>query len=189
MDKSKTNTNLTAKDWLDAALQVVAESGIKALAIEPLAKRMGISKGSFYWHFKNRRALLIELLQFWDNIEIDYQSKLAVDHKNPKVFLVELFTLLIEDDINKHVFLAISNELEDDDIRTFYEKAVDRRIKLFRDAYIALGMDRKKSNEKAIITFSIYLGLIKSISDTPKKIPKLNGSSELMKGIITLVLP
>ena len=49
---------LTATDWERAALELIAERGVQALAIEPLARRMGITKGSFYWHFASREALL-----------------------------------------------------------------------------------------------------------------------------------
>jgi len=180
---------MTAEDWLDAALQVVAEGGLKALAIEPLAKRMGISKGSFYWHFKNRRALLLELLRFWDSIEIDFQERLLAESNDPETLLISTFTLLVEDDTNKCIFLALSSELKDAEVRAVYEKAVDRRIKLFHDAYVALGMDKKQSAQKAIITFNLYLGLIKSLLDTPEKVPKLNGKSKLMIAVTKLILP
>jgi len=180
---------LTAEDWLDVALQVVAEDGVTALAVEPLSKRLGISKGSFYWHFKNRRALLLDLLEFWEKIEIDYQSRLIHEYKEPQKLLTNLLTLLIEDDTNKCVFLALSNELGDKDIRTTYEKAVERRIKMFSDVYVELGMDRKQSQKKAIVTFNLYLGLIKSYCDTPKKMSKYSGKSELMDEVMQIVLP
>jgi AcrR family transcriptional regulator len=42
---------LSAKDWLDQGLRTLAKSGFTALKAEPLAKAMGVSRGSFYWHF------------------------------------------------------------------------------------------------------------------------------------------
>lgn len=44
---------LTADDWIDAALEALAEQGHVALGAEPLARAMGATKGSFYWHFKD----------------------------------------------------------------------------------------------------------------------------------------
>jgi len=48
---------LTAQDWTDAALMALAEQGPKALSVEPLARRLKVTKGSFYHHFQNRKAL------------------------------------------------------------------------------------------------------------------------------------
>lgn len=52
-------------DWVNAALQVLADRGIAGVRIESLARDLGVTKGSFYWHFKDRDALLAELLQVW----------------------------------------------------------------------------------------------------------------------------
>ena len=52
------------KSWLDAALQALASGGIDQVRIESLAKKLGVTKGSFYWHFKDREQFLDELLNF-----------------------------------------------------------------------------------------------------------------------------
>ena len=56
----------TRDDWISAALAALAEGGIEAVKVERLAARLGVSKGSFYWHFKDRPALLAALLDLWD---------------------------------------------------------------------------------------------------------------------------
>src|SRR5258707_7630187 len=48
---------LTAADWAKAALQLIAEAGLGALTVEALAARLGVTKGSFYLHFKGRSEL------------------------------------------------------------------------------------------------------------------------------------
>ena len=60
MDKP---ARLSAEDWALAALDVIAESGLASVAVEPLAKRLGVTKGSFYWHFPSRDALLVAALE------------------------------------------------------------------------------------------------------------------------------
>ena len=64
--KGNERTTLNASDWEKEALELIAEQGVQALAIEPLARRMGITKGSFYWHFSGRGALLDQALQRWE---------------------------------------------------------------------------------------------------------------------------
>ncbi|HXD37565.1 MAG TPA: helix-turn-helix domain-containing protein, partial [Rhodanobacter sp.] len=57
---------LSAEDWELAALQLIAEQGVGALAVEALARRLGVTKGSFYWHFRTREALLQAALERWE---------------------------------------------------------------------------------------------------------------------------
>ena len=59
---------LSAKDWLDRGLETLAKSGFTALKAEPLAKAMGVSRGSFYWHFTDIGAFHAALLRHWREI-------------------------------------------------------------------------------------------------------------------------
>ena len=51
--------------WVKGAIAILAEHGADGLRVEVLAKRLGVTKGSFYWHFKDRRDLLNAVLEFW----------------------------------------------------------------------------------------------------------------------------
>jgi AcrR family transcriptional regulator len=51
--------------WIDAALELLSGCNIDEISIEPLAKRLGVTKGSFYWHFKDRAALFDAVLRTW----------------------------------------------------------------------------------------------------------------------------
>ena len=57
---------LAAQDWIEAAGRAIVEGGVGAVAVEPLARRLGGTKGSFYWHFPNRDALLKATLEWWE---------------------------------------------------------------------------------------------------------------------------
>jgi AcrR family transcriptional regulator len=59
------NTTLDAAAWVDAAFDMLAEGGIDAVRVDPLAKRLGVTRGSFYWHFKDREALHTAMLKEW----------------------------------------------------------------------------------------------------------------------------
>ena len=58
---------LTSSDWIEGALQLIAEAGLQALTVEALAVRLGVTKGSFYWHFKGRSELLAGALMRWEH--------------------------------------------------------------------------------------------------------------------------
>ncbi len=80
---------LGKQEWIIAGLQALAEQGVEAVRVERLAEKLGVTKGSFYWHFKDRGALLEALLEAWricttsDVIELiearggDAQARLA----------------------------------------------------------------------------------------------------------------
>ncbi|WP_277211693.1 TetR/AcrR family transcriptional regulator [Isoptericola croceus] len=57
--------SLSASDWVRAAARRLAAGGVDAVRVEPVAAELGVSKGSFYWHFTNRDALLDAVLDHW----------------------------------------------------------------------------------------------------------------------------
>ena len=59
------SANLGADDWVEAAFDAMAEGGIDAVRIEPLAKQLGVTRGSFYWHFADRDRLYLAMLRKW----------------------------------------------------------------------------------------------------------------------------
>ena len=59
---------LSARDWLDQGLKTLAAQGFTALKAEPLAKAMGVSRGSFYWHFTDLNAYHAAVLDYWREV-------------------------------------------------------------------------------------------------------------------------
>ncbi len=57
---------LTRQDWTDAGLQALADTGPSALRAEALARDMGTTKGSFYWHFRDLPDYLAVLIAEWE---------------------------------------------------------------------------------------------------------------------------
>ncbi len=64
--KASGQRRLTRDDWITAALRAIADGGLAAVGVEPLAARLGATKGSFYWHFENRDALLEAAIRRWE---------------------------------------------------------------------------------------------------------------------------
>ncbi|MEA2224394.1 MAG: hypothetical protein QOH83_2770, partial [Solirubrobacteraceae bacterium] len=57
--------------WIDEGLRALAAGGPDAVRVEALAQVLGVTKGGFYWHFGDRRALLDEMLDTWERASID----------------------------------------------------------------------------------------------------------------------
>jgi AcrR family transcriptional regulator len=73
---SRKSQELTRDDWVLAGLAALAEGGIESVRVERLAKRLNVSKGSFYWHFSDRSDLLSALLDLWEK---DFTAQLIAN--------------------------------------------------------------------------------------------------------------
>ena len=71
MVKKKKHGRLSRDDWLQAALETMRSAGVDGVKVAPLARRLDVTTGSFYWHFKNRRELLEDLLGYWERTRTD----------------------------------------------------------------------------------------------------------------------
>ncbi|MBD2099571.1 TetR/AcrR family transcriptional regulator [Leptolyngbya sp. FACHB-261] len=99
MIKRQESTKLERQDWINAGLTVLAESGIEAVKVEPLAKLIKVTKGSFYWHFKNRDDLLEAILQEWVGCETNSLiEKVEAMGGDATTKLLHLFELAIQID-------------------------------------------------------------------------------------------
>ena len=66
MAEKEPSTRLSVEDWLQAGYTVLAEEGVRALKVERLCRQAGVTRGSFYWHFEDRGALLSAMLDTWE---------------------------------------------------------------------------------------------------------------------------
>jgi AcrR family transcriptional regulator len=68
---------LSREQWLDEALRVLARDGHGGLRAEPLAKRLGVSRGSFYWHFADVASFHLAVLGRWEAAAVDQPLAMA----------------------------------------------------------------------------------------------------------------
>lgn len=76
MDGGPNKRRLSRRDWVDAALDVLTESGISGVTIDRLAELLGVTRGSFYHHFGGREDLLKTMLKYWEE---NYTTRLRED--------------------------------------------------------------------------------------------------------------
>ncbi|MCV9940973.1 TetR/AcrR family transcriptional regulator [Boseaceae bacterium BT-24-1] len=91
-----TGQALTRRDWVKAALAALAEGGVEAVKVERLARSLSVSKGSFYWHFKDRGDLLAALLAFWQDELTAQLIERSADLPTPRQRLETLAQLSLE---------------------------------------------------------------------------------------------
>jgi len=92
---STTRPRLTIEDWLMAGFRALARSGPAALKAEPLARDLGTTKGSFYWHFKDLPEYLTRLIQLWEARAFDGVIAQLDPAAMPRVRLEQLCFLAV----------------------------------------------------------------------------------------------
>lgn len=91
----RASDSLTREDWISGAWDMLGERGIDGVRVEPLARRLGVTKGSFYWHFKDRGELLEALLNRWFSIWDDQMSADMETAEDPADRIWALFESVI----------------------------------------------------------------------------------------------
>jgi len=79
----KKSDNLTRADWISGAWKMLGEKGLDGVRVEPLARRLGVTKGSFYWHFKGRQELIEALVDYWFSLWDHEISNDRLSQSNP----------------------------------------------------------------------------------------------------------
>ena len=99
MAKKKAATRLTRADWVRGAIEALQERGVDGVKIVVIADRLGVTSGSFYWHFKGLRELLDCLLAFWEVELTDAIIERAMGFSGPpEDRILDLMLQVIEND-------------------------------------------------------------------------------------------
>ncbi|GAA3840556.1 TetR/AcrR family transcriptional regulator [Saccharothrix violaceirubra] len=157
----------TRDDWTEVALKALAEGGVAAVAVEPLAARLGATKGSAYWHFPNRDALLEATLERWDREHT--QAVIAVVEKQADPFerLRLLFGVVMQNVEDSAVELAMLAAADDPSVAPVLGRVTARRISYLVDLFIALGFDADVARLRAQLAYSAYLGQMQLLVKVP----------------------
>jgi AcrR family transcriptional regulator len=85
---------LTPEDWVAAATEVLVDHGIDHVRVDVLAGELQVTRGSFYWHFRDREDLLRRVLQAWrEETTVQLTKRLAVARSEPRELLADVITL------------------------------------------------------------------------------------------------
>ena len=163
---------LTAEDWARAALEAIAEDGVTAVAVEPLARSLGVTKGSFYWHFANREALLRAALSLWEKQETDDVLKRIGDEPDPVRRIERVFHKVDASTHTSRQYMALAAAAAHDaHIREVVTRVSRERLDFMIDCYKALGLDDDDATRWASSAYSLYLGVLQLRWDLPDALP------------------
>ena len=149
---------LTADTWTGAALEAIAEGGLAAVSVEGLARRLGATKGSFYWHFANRDALIDATLTAWEAGETVEVAKLLAPLPDAASRLRVLLAAALDDRPGARVEAGLLADSNVPVVRASLERATRARTGYLRQLFEQIGVDDPQ--DRATTGFAIYLGLL-----------------------------
>lgn len=158
--KAERGSRLSADDWAQVALDVVAEEGVNAVAVEPLARRLGVTKGSFYWHFPSRDALLRAALERWEQVELDevFAQLEAID--DPRLRMRELFRRVAHEVRSHVIYSELLKALDHPIVQPVMQRVSKRRLDYLVIAFRQVGMARADAQHRAHLTYAAYVGFL-----------------------------
>ena len=143
--------------WLDAALVALLEGGTQAVAVEPLARRLGVTKGSFYWHFTNRDALFEGLVERWAK-----QTESLIEEVSAMADPRERLTYLLEaahrSRTTMRTMRAMSSLATVPKIGVRVKAVARRRQDFIATCFRGLGCSRVQAAAAARLVHAAYLG-------------------------------
>src|SRR5574343_578105 len=164
--RSRTSTARTQLDperWIDVAIDVLAKEGVTGLRIEVLAKRCGVTKGSFYWHFKDRQALLEAVLLRWQDGRIrDIEKTTSVSpgkERDQLHFAIEVYGA-VRNRKGMAIELAVRDWARHDAHAARIVEAVDLyRLDCTRKLFVAAGMSDAEAKSRSLLLYACVFGL------------------------------
>lgn len=150
--------SLTPDDWIKNAIVQLTDQGIDSVRVDVLAKTMGVTRGSFYWHFKDRDDLLRSVLNAWrdaatEQIIVRFERK----HADPRLLLKELISLPFRGRSAQRaarIELAIRAWARRDAMaRQAVDEVDERRISYHAQLFSSLGFDIPEARARA---FALY---------------------------------
>lgn len=158
--KKNEKVTLSAEDWKRAALELIAEQGVQALAVEPLARRMGITKGSFYWHFSSRESLLEQALNRWEEHDSRNLNTALGEIDHPRDRLESFFRRVGREKLTHEVYSELCAAAGHPQVEPVLERVAERRMAHLASSFEELGMDPVIARYRARLTYSVYLGFL-----------------------------
>jgi AcrR family transcriptional regulator len=147
--------------WVEEGLRVLATGGPDAVRIEPLARKLGVTKGGFYWHFDDRGALLQEMLDAFEQAGVDeIIEKVERAGGDGRARLRLLFALTSGSDGRVKVEMAVRDwARRDKGVARRLRRVDNRRMDYLRALYREFCRSDDEVEARSMLAFSLFIGM------------------------------
>jgi AcrR family transcriptional regulator len=149
---TKVSRGFSKKDWLEAALEMMGEGSLSDLTIEALAKRLGVAKSGFYWHFGTRSALLEDLLKYWAaDLTENITENEALLSMEPKQRLRKAAEAILDNNLARHDMAVRQWARKDKEAEKVVRKVTQSRLRFAGQALRELGFEGDDLDMRAML--------------------------------------
>lgn len=145
--------------WVSAAADALAAGGVEAVRVESLAASIGVTKGSFYAHFRNREHLLSELLDDWERRSTDdVRARIGASGEGAAAMIQDAGALTFSREVVP-LDLAVRNwARQDPDVRARLRRVDNSRMDFLREQFSLLVSDPDEVEARSILAFTLAIG-------------------------------
>ena len=181
MDDQNKKKRLSRDTWLQTALEVLAKEGRARLRLEHIAQKLGVTTGSFYWHFKNREDFVISLAEYWANWSTEQATKFVSEKGGDAADqLMNLMKFVLENDLGRYDIVMRSWALHEPQVNQVVKKVDHIRLLFVRRLFSQMGFEGDELEVRSQI-FASYLSLEKGFLATVRR----TGKKTLLKQMHT----
>lgn len=176
---------LSREDWTRAALDALAQDGLAGVAVEPLARRLKASKGSFYWHFRDRSELIAATLELWERRDtvgaIASLETMADPRDRLRQLALSAYTRAAQGNDAQSAVLAAAS---DPRVAPVMERVTRTRLGFLERQFEALGLGPPAARARARMAYAVYVGL----GDLRRAVPQAPMTEPEVASIIDLIV-
>ena len=178
---------LTRADWTGAALDALARDGLRAVAVEPLAERLGATKGSFYWHFRDRNALLEAAVTHWERTATDDLIARLEDIDDAAERARATVGWVAESDRDMQIFMVLLWNADHPVIGPVISRILTKRMAFSLRVREQCGEDAEQARLSMMYAYSVLLGLQLLRRASPQLVPEGGTPQGLREYVASLI--
>ncbi len=175
-----------------AALHALARGGVKAVAVDVLGRELQVSRGSFYWHFENREALLVAALETWElRATTDVIAAVRAED-DPWTRARALFAAALGSEEIAGLEPALAAHADHPAVAEVVTRVTRARLDFLAEVFGALGLGPQEARHRALAGYAAYLGWLElrriAPAVAPEVLPRDPGATAALEHLVTMVL-
>jgi len=187
--RKKKSVRLSRERWSEAALDALVRDGLGAVAVEPLAAALGVTKGSFYWHFASRDELVTAAAERWEAIAAENVIAAVETETSPIDRLHKLLDYLPQNLDLLRMEAAIGRATTHPAVAEVVCRVAERRLAFLVMLYRELGHSPAVAKRWGAAAYATYVGTVHMLDAHPELFPTKRTLKAYVEHVGTLLVP